>query len=118
MAVITSHLLNATDGTHASGVKAEILSRADAVHYNTLFSGSTDDGGRLRVEIETQILKINQCCELVFHTGCYFLKNKSFGKNISVVPEIVIRLVLTNIDETYHCPLIISPNGYSIWWSS
>ena len=34
-----------------------------------------------------------------------------------IVSEIVVRFNMENPNKKYHIPIIISPNGYSIWWS-
>ena len=50
MAIITSHILNGTDGTHAMKIPAnlmELKSRKLLVH------GETDDGGRLSLQIKS-----------------------------------------------------------------
>ena len=39
-----------------------------------------------------------------------FLKKK-------VVSEIIIKFKMEDPKKKYHLPIIISPNGYSIWWS-
>ena len=47
---------------------------------------------------------------MVCKTGDYFLE-----KNI--VTEITIKFKMEDPKKKYHLPIIISPNGYSIWWS-
>ena len=34
-----------------------------------------------------------------------------------IVSEIVIKFKMSDPKKKYHLPIIISPNGYSIWWS-
>ena len=56
------------------------------------------------------------------------LTNESYGQNPirdlklqneieEIVSEIVVRFNMENPNKKYHIPIIISPNGYSIWWS-
>ena len=48
--------------------------------------------------------------EMVCKTGDYFSEKK-------IISEIVVKFKMPNPNKKYHIPIIISPNGYSIWWS-
>ena len=48
--------------------------------------------------------------EMVCDIASYFSK-----KNI--VSEVTVKFKMEDPVKKYHLPLIISPNGYSIWWS-
>ena len=93
MATISSHLLNSVDGTHANGVKVTIYQINSSGEKKIFFETETDEGGRILKDFE---LSSDDCAceyEMVCKTADYFSKKK------------------------YHLPIIISPNGYSIWWS-
>ena len=47
MATLSSHLLNAVDGTHASGVKVIINQINSSGVKKIFFETKTEDGGRL-----------------------------------------------------------------------
>ena len=49
--------------------------------------------------------------EMIIDLGNYF-KNTS-----EIVNEISVKFNMKDPKKKYHMPLIISPNGYSIWWS-
>ena len=110
MAALSSHLLNSVDGTHASGVKViihQINSSGDKVIF---FETETDDRGRILKDFE---LSNDDCAseyEMVCKTADYFSEKK-------VVSEIIIKFKMEDPKKKYHLPIIISPNGYSIWWS-
>tara|TARA_Y100000590_G_C15427378_1_gene903787 strand:- start:341 stop:676 length:336 start_codon:yes stop_codon:yes gene_type:complete len=110
MATFSSHLLNSVNGTHARGVKVtiyQINSQGDKKKY---FESETDESGRILKEFE---LSENDCLcdyELICKTGNYFAEEK-------VVSEIVVKFKMKDPKKKYHLPIIISPNGYSIWWS-
>ena len=54
---------------------------------------------------------------MVVYLGDYFNTNgKEFAKD-RIVSEIVVRFNMEDSTKKYHIPIIISPNGYSIWWS-
>jgi 5-hydroxyisourate hydrolase len=47
---------------------------------------------------------------MVCKTSDYFSEKK-------IVSEIVIKFKMEDPKKKYHLPIILSPNGYSIWWS-
>ena len=110
MAILSSHLLNSVDGTHASGVKViihQINSSGDKVIF---FETETDDGGRILKDFELSNDDCNCDYEMIYKTADYFSEKK-------IVSEITIKFRMENPKKKYHLPIIISPNGYSIWWS-
>jgi len=110
MATISSHLLNSVDGTHANGVKVTIYQINSSGEKKIFFETETDEGGRILKDFE---LSNNDCeCEyeMVCKTADYFSEKK-------VVSEIIIKFKMEDPKKKYHLPIIISPNGYSIWWS-
>ncbi|WP_440681052.1 hydroxyisourate hydrolase [Candidatus Pelagibacter sp. HIMB1623] len=110
MATISSHLLNSVDGNHANGVKVTIYQINSSGEKKIFFETETDEGGRILKDFE---LSNNDCAceyEMVCKTGDYFSEKK-------VVSEIIVKFKMENPKKKYHLPIIISPNGYSIWWS-
>ena len=110
MATFSSHLLNSTDGTHAGGVKViiyKINTNGDKKKY---FESETDDGGRILKEFN---LTEEDCLcdyEMLCKTGNYFSEER-------IVSEIIVKFKMSDPNKKYHLPIIIAPNGYSIWWS-
>ena len=47
---------------------------------------------------------------MICKTAEYFSEKK-------LVSEITIKFKMEDPKKKYHLPIIISPNGYSIWWS-
>ena len=110
MATLSSHLLNSVDGTHASGVKViihQINSSGDKVIF---FETETDSGGRILKDFELSNDDCNCDYEMIYKTADYFSEKK-------IVSEITIKFRMEDPKKKYHLPIIISPNGYSIWWS-
>jgi 5-hydroxyisourate hydrolase len=110
MATLSSHLLNSVDGTHANGVKVIINQINLSGDKITFFETETDSGGRILKDFN---LSENDCkCdyEMICKTSDYFSKKK-------IVSEIIIKFIMEDPEKKYHLPIIISPNGYSIWWS-
>ena len=110
MAILSSHLLNALNGTHASGVKVIINQINSSGNKKLFFKTETDNGGRVLKEFELS----NEDCsceyEMICKTAEYFSEKK-------IVSEIIIKFKMEDPSKKYHLPIMISPNGYSIWWS-
>ena len=110
MATLSSHLLNSVNGTHASGVKIVINQINPSGESKIFLETETDSSGRILKDFE---LSKNDCdCEyeMVCKTSDYFSEKR-------IVSEIVIKFKMEDPEKKYHLPIIISPNGYSIWWS-
>ena len=110
MATISSHLLNSIDGTHANGVKITIYQINSSGKKKIFFETETDEGGRILKDFK---LSNDDCIceyEMVCKTADYFSEKK-------IVSEIIIKFKMEDPKKKYHLPIIISPNGYSIWWS-
>ena len=110
MATISSHLLNSVDGTHANGIKVTIYQINSSGEKKIFFETETDEGGRILKDFE---LSNNDCTceyEMVCKTADYFSEKK-------IVSEIIVKFKMEDPKKKYHLPIIISPNGYSIWWS-
>ena len=118
MATITTHTLNSVDGTHAGGIAVSVY-RLEADGGRTeLFSSTTDDGGRLTQEIPLDGGDATAKYEMVLDTGPYF---EALGLGESEQPicsEVVYRFKMPDPSARYHIPMMLSPNSYSIWWSS
>jgi len=110
MATFSSHLLNSVNGTHASGIKVTIYQINSQGVKKEYFETETDAGGRILEEFD--LSKDDCLCdyEMVCKIGSYFSEER-------IVSEIVIKFKMSDPKKKYHLPIIISPNGYSIWWS-
>ena len=110
MATYSTHLLNSTDGTHAGGVKVIIYQINTNGVKKKYFESETDDGGRILKEFN---LTEEDCLcdyEMLCKTGNYFSEER-------IVSEIIVKFKMPDPNKKYHLPIIIAPNGYSIWWS-
>jgi|TARA_B110000259_G_scaffold107628_1_gene123360 5-hydroxyisourate hydrolase len=111
MAVITSHTLNGTDGTHAAGISVT-LTRLGQVN-EVIFTTVMDAGGRLEQEIAAHQIDPNATYELVFETGPFWSDRNITG----AIPQIVLRFLMPDQKGQYHMPVILSPNSYTVWRS-
>ena len=115
MATLSSHLLNAITGEHAGNVKIT-LSNLDTNTSKIILKTNTDEGGRLSERIEIELYRSYEF-EMVISTEDYFKKKNSDKWKNRIISDIVIRFKMEDDNKKYHIPLIISPNGYSVWWS-
>ena len=110
MATLSSHLLNSINGTHASGVKVIINQINSSGEKVIFFESETDNGGRILKDFDLSTNDCNCDYEMICKTADYFSEKK-------IVSEIIIKFRMEDPKKKYHLPIIISPNGYSIWWS-
>ncbi len=110
MATLSSHLLNSVNGTHASNVDIIIYQIKSNGEKKVFYESKTDAGGRLLKEFNLNDEDCKSDYEMVCKTGDYFSEEK-------VVSEITIKFKMKDPKKKYHIPIIISPNGYSAWWS-
>ena len=110
MATLSSHLLNSVNGSHASNVDIIIYQIKSNGEKKVFYETKTDAGGRLLKEFNLNDEDCKSDYEMVCKTGDYFSEEK-------VVSEITIKFKMKDPKKKYHIPIIISPNGYSAWWS-
>ena len=116
MARISSHVLNAIDGTHGIGVRVECM-RLDGAERVPVFDVESSEDGRIAAEFELQPEHVGQVHELVFHLGEYF-DRIGLAEQARIMPTVVFRLALPEPEGRYHIPVVASTHGYSVWWST
>lgn len=109
MAVISSHILNGADGSHAGGVKVRLRNLATG---QTEFEAETDPGGRISIELKYPDPAAEY--EFSLNAGAYW----SARGVPTRLTEIALRFRMPHPDQSYHSPVILSPNGYSGWVSA
>ena len=110
MAIVSSHLLSSTDGSHASGVKVIINQIKKNGSKRKIFQSKTDKNGRIYKQFSITKKDSSFKYEIIFNLQNYYKKKTN-------VTEIVIKFNMKNPKKKYHIPVIIAPNGYSVWWS-
>ena len=117
MATITTHILNSVNGSHAAGLRTE-LHRIDPSGKRTvLFSAVTDDNGRLQENVTLEASDAGMNCELVFHVADYFARESINADGMQILHEAVFRFYLPDPHGSYHIPMMLAPNSYSIFCS-
>ena len=111
MAGITTHVLDLTAGTPASGV-AVTLEQASVTGWNVLARATTDADGRVRDAFA--VANATGRYRLTFATGAWFAARgvASFHPEVSVVFDV------QDTERHHHVPLLLSPFGYSTYRGS
>jgi 5-hydroxyisourate hydrolase len=117
-ATVSSHTLNGVDGTHAGGISVTLLRINADNTRDVIFQTETDHAGRLMQEIALDKIATDDNFEMVFATGAYWATQKLPQIGHRIMSEIVVRFTMPDATGCYHIPVIISPNNYSVWWSS
>ncbi|WP_205621019.1 hydroxyisourate hydrolase [Intrasporangium chromatireducens] len=110
MSAITTHVLDTALGKPAAGVPVRLEFVKDTV--TTLATAQTNADGRVsdlgpdRVEAGTY--------RLVFDTASYF---RATGQN-AFFPEVSLTFTLSDPDQHYHVPVLLSPFAYSTYRGS
>ena len=111
MAVVSSHTLNGVDGTHAGGIPVTLTNlKTRKVSFRT----QMDVGGRLSQSIEPLSIDPDTIYELLFDTGPYWATREM----PATVTQIALRFAMSDPNGTYHMPIILNPNSYSMWSSA
>jgi len=110
MAILSSHTLNGTDGTHAGEIAVTLTNLTSGA---VMLSTAMDDGGRLSQDIPAEQIDPAATYELVFDTAIYWAA-RNFP---ATVTQIALRFAMSDPEGAYHMPIILNPNSYSMWMS-
>jgi 5-hydroxyisourate hydrolase len=102
---LSTHVLDATTGHPAAGMRVELHSLTDH-----LYSTVTDPDGRIK-DLGAPAAGVYQ---LVFDAGGYFS-----GRGVGTFyPEVIVTFEITDAGAHYHVPLLLSPFAYSTYRGS
>lgn len=107
MSYITTHVLDATAGTPATGVPV----RLETADGRPIATGTTDADGRV-AELGPDTLDPGHY-RIVFDTGAYFADRQA-----TFYPRVVIDFRTSADQAHYHVPLLLSPFAYSTYRGS
>tara|TARA_B100001996_G_scaffold260369_1_gene202687 strand:- start:68 stop:415 length:348 start_codon:yes stop_codon:yes gene_type:complete len=115
MTKLTTHCLDTFSGKPANGIKVDVYlvsNKREKINSVVLNSNGRAD----KPLIEGSDFKQGQY-ELVFFVGDYFKKITDLPKT-PFLNEVVIRFGISNPEEHYHVPLLVSPWSYSTYRGS
>lgn len=108
MSLVTTHVLDASEGLPAPGIPVRLDMRG-ADGWSFLAEGRTDDDGRVR-EIGPARLEIG-VYRLTFDTADYLGADAFF-------PEITVSFRILDPGQHHHVPILLSPFSYSTYLGS
>ena len=115
MTKLTTHCLDTFSGKPAKGVKVDVYfvsGKREKLNTTVL----NNDGRTDTPLIEGSSFKEGKY-ELVFFVGDYFKTVTNLPKN-PFLDEVVIKFGISNPNEHYHVPLLVSPWSYSTYRGS
>lgn len=115
MAVLSSHLLNGVDGTHAGNVTISLIKIEPDGTRVLVFVSASDEGGRFKEEVN---VNSDDIYEMVIASGVYFADREIPQNGLKILNEIVVRFTMSDASRSYHIPIIMSPNSYTCWLSN
>jgi 5-hydroxyisourate hydrolase len=104
---LSTHVLDAALGRPAAGVAV----RLEAADGTELASAVTDPDGRIAdvaADLDAATYRLR------FDTGAYFAATQQTG----FYPEVVLTFSITDPEQHYHVPLLLSPFAYSTYRGS
>ena len=116
MSKLTSHVLDVYSGKPGAGIKVDVYFISDNGR-NKLNTVLLNKDGRADTSlVEGSNFKEGKY-ELVFFIGDYFKKITNLPKT-PFLDEVVIRFGISDPNEHYHVPLLVSPWSYSTYRGS
>jgi 5-hydroxyisourate hydrolase len=110
---ISTHILNIATGKPAAGVAVE-LDRNDDGEWTTLNAEETNYDGRIQELLLLGVFMHPGLYCARFATGAYFQRE---GIQ-SLYPFVEITFMVTESEDHYHIPLLLSPNSYTTYRGS
>ena len=114
MSLITTHVLDTSQGCPGANIRVRLEQHNTDGNWQEVSSGTTDNDGRIMNLVAEEDVLGTGIYQMIFVTGPYFeIHGISF-----FYPEIEIRFLLSNPEQHYHIPLLLSPFGYSTYRGS
>ncbi len=112
--MISTHVLDTTQGLPAPGVGVVLAMRTAEGTFADLAAGVTDADGRLTNLLPRERTPAAGVYRLTFQTAAWFAAE---GRS-SFYPEVSVTFDLTDPQQDYHVPLLLSGFGYSTYRGS
>ena len=116
MTKLTTHVLDVYSGKPGSGIKVDLYQIQNSKREKLSSVILNNDGRVDKPLIEGSNFKEGQY-ELVFFVGDYFKKITEIPK-IPFLDDVVVKFGISNANEHYHVPLLVSPWSYSTYRGS
>ena len=121
MGKLTTHVLDTAQGCPASGVNIALYrigTHSVGFERQLLKQDKTNTDGRLDNPMLDDDTFQTGVYELVFQAGDYFRSSQIKLDEPLFVDDVVIRFGISQADQHYHVPLLVSPWSYSTYRGS
>ena len=116
MTKLTTHVLDVYSGKPGKGILVELFYLNNS-ERKKITSIKLNDDGRASSPLAEGNIFVKGKYELVFYIGDYF--KKVIGNiNLPFLDDVVIRFGISDNNESYHVPLLVSPWSYSTYRGS
>ena len=117
MARLSSHVLDATHGCPAAGLRIDLY-RVEPQSRRLVTTAVTDEHGRTSAPLlEDTVIPVG-CYQLVFHAGDYFRSRGMRFTEPAFLDEVTVAFGIADAGGNYHVPLLLSPYGYTTYRGS
>ena len=110
---ISTHVLDTAKGQPATDLPVR-LERQEAQGWRQLASARTDQDGRCAQLLPESETLLPGTYRLGFDTAAYFDAHKVAG----LYPRIEVTFHVHDGEQSFHIPLLLSPNGYTTYRGS
>ncbi|MCR9214483.1 MAG: hydroxyisourate hydrolase [Proteobacteria bacterium] len=117
MGKLTTHVLDTASGVPGQDIKIELFLIADGKRSLLKTTRTNTDGRCDQPLLEGTDLSVGTY-ELVFQAGDYFASKDQNLPKPRFLDEIVLRFGISDANDHYHVPLLVSPYSYSTYRGS
>ena len=114
---LTTHVLDTARGVPAGGVKIALY-RISGQSHRKIAETVTNADGRTDAPMLADKALVAGVYELVFHAGDYLRASGQATGEVLFLDQVPIRFGVTDADQHYHVPLLISPFAWSTYRGS
>ena len=116
MTKLTTHVLDVYSGKPGKGIKVDLY-YIENNQRKKINSAILNDDGRADAPLAEGANFVEGKYELIFFVGDYFKKITKIPK-IPFLDDVVVKFGISNANEHYHVPLLVSPWSYSTYRGS
>ena len=114
---LTTHVLDTAIGRPAAGMKVELY-RIDRGHWQHIVTATTNSDGRTDGPILPSEAFLTGQYELLFYAGDYLHQFRPPADGPRFLDQVPIRFGISDRDQHYHVPLLLTPFSYSTYRGS
>lgn len=118
MAGLTTHVLDLTSGKPAEGLNVSLFKKDSQNAKNLVGNFVTNSDGRISKPLLNEKEIMAGWYELIFFVGEYLKAFHKMKEEDLFLDNIPILFQITNIEQHYHVPLLLSKYGYSTYRGS